>query len=118
VASSPESDDTSSKKRSKTNWTTEEDEQLRQLVHELGTRRWSEIAKAIPGRKGKQCRERWVNHLIGNMQKGGWTESEDETLMRYVNEIGTKWTTIAKMLPGWFVFCLLGLIFFFSLFFL
>ena len=29
-----------------------------QLVHELGPRRWSAIAAQLPGRVGKQCRER------------------------------------------------------------
>jgi hypothetical protein len=28
-----------------------------------GEKRWSEIAQSIPGRKGKQCRERYLNHL-------------------------------------------------------
>lgn len=25
--------------------------------------RWSELALRLPGRVGKQCRDRWVNHL-------------------------------------------------------
>lgn len=41
-------------------WTHEEDEQLRQLFGQLGEKRWSEIAKHLPGRLGKQCRERCV----------------------------------------------------------
>jgi hypothetical protein len=35
-----------------------------QVVDQFGhSRRWSEIAKHIPGRSGKQCRERYVNHM-------------------------------------------------------
>lgn len=35
-----------------------------QVVEQYGnSRRWSEIAKPIPGRTGKQCRERYVNHM-------------------------------------------------------
>lgn len=34
-----------------------------QLVAAHGHRRWSEIAKHLPGRSGKQCRERFVNHM-------------------------------------------------------
>lgn len=35
-----------------------------QVVEQFGnSRRWSEIAKHVPGRTGKQCRERWVNHM-------------------------------------------------------
>ena len=41
-------------------WTVDEDEQLMQLVQEHGPRRWSVIASQLPGRVGKQCRERCV----------------------------------------------------------
>jgi hypothetical protein len=35
-----------------------------QVVEMYGnSRRWSEIAKHLPGRSGKQCRERYVNHM-------------------------------------------------------
>ena len=50
-------------------WTTEEDEAIRTLVTRYGTRSWSVIAEHIIsdyniiGRTGKQCRERWHNHL-------------------------------------------------------
>jgi hypothetical protein len=27
------------------------------------SRKWSEIAQHIPGRSGKQCRERYINHI-------------------------------------------------------
>jgi len=36
---------------------------LIQLVEQYGLRKWSHIAKMLPGRIGKQCRERWHNHL-------------------------------------------------------
>jgi hypothetical protein len=36
---------------------------LRELVNEQGEKKWSKIAKDLPGRIGKQCRERWLNHL-------------------------------------------------------
>lgn len=36
---------------------------LVQLVEHHGTKKWSHIAKMLPGRVGKQCRERWHNHL-------------------------------------------------------
>lgn len=28
-----------------------------------GDRKWAVIAQSLPGRVGKQCRERWTNHL-------------------------------------------------------
>ncbi|MED6105994.1 hypothetical protein PIB30_000781 [Stylosanthes scabra] len=44
-------------------WTAEEDRLLSQLVEQYGVRKWSHIAQTLPGRIGKQCRERWHNHL-------------------------------------------------------
>ena len=54
-------------------WTPDEDELLRGLIKKNGTGNWSVIAKQLPHRKGKQCRERWFNHLDPNIKKGEWT---------------------------------------------
>ena len=37
----------------------EEDAKIVQLVSQLGAKRWSMIARELPGRIGKQCRERY-----------------------------------------------------------
>ena len=34
------------------------------LVEQYGPKRWSVIAMHLPGRIGKQCRERWVGWLV------------------------------------------------------
>lgn len=39
-------------------WSVQEDDLIRELVMTNGKKNWSEIAKALPGRIGKQCRER------------------------------------------------------------
>lgn len=50
-------------------WSLEEDDAIRKLVADHGTKSWSRIAEAlrtdfgIEERTGKQCRERWHNHL-------------------------------------------------------
>jgi hypothetical protein len=44
-------------------WSTEEDAIIVESMNH-GILKWSEIAKRLPGnRVGKQCRERWCNHL-------------------------------------------------------
>ena len=43
-------------------WKKEEDEMIIKCLKENITK-WSTIAEYIPGRIGKQCRERWFNHL-------------------------------------------------------
>lgn len=81
-------------------WTDEEDKLLVKVVDKYGAKQWSVIASFFEGRMGKQCRERWVQHLQPSVVKGNWTKEEDHLIMEIVNEIGTKWNQIAKMLPG------------------
>lgn len=67
---------------------------------------WSLIAEqisqeyGISGRTGKQCRERWHNHLDPNINKDTWTEEEEQVMSDAHKELGNKWSEIAKRLPG------------------
>ena len=54
-----------------------EDVLLTKLVNKIGSQKWSEIAKRIKGREGKQCRERWHNHLNPQIRKDPWDEKEE-----------------------------------------
>ncbi|KAL6631309.1 hypothetical protein ACP70R_028159 [Stipagrostis hirtigluma subsp. patula] len=81
-------------------WTPEEDRKLVKLVEKFGLRKWSYIAQILPGRVGKQCRERWHNHLRPNIKKDIWNEEEDAVLIQAHKELGNKWAKIAKRLPG------------------
>jgi hypothetical protein len=81
-------------------WTTKEDTVLLQQVDLYGPRKWSEIAKCIPGRIGKQCRERWMNHLDPDVIKSEWTAEEDQILFDQQKVFGNRWSKIAKFLVG------------------
>ncbi|KAL7138983.1 hypothetical protein ABFS83_09G020000 [Erythranthe nasuta] len=88
-------------KSAKGQWTIEEDRwTLINLVEKYGVRKWSRIAQTLKGRIGKQCRERWHNHLRPDIKKDQWTEEEDRVLIEAHGEIGNKWAEIAKRLPG------------------
>lgn len=51
-------------------------------------------------RTGKQCRERYKNHLCPEIKKGDWTAEEDRIIMEMKELLGNHWTRIAKLLPG------------------
>jgi hypothetical protein len=81
-------------------WTAEEDTLLKDLIRDIGARAWNEIARHLPGRIGKQCRERWLNHLDPSLLKVPWTEVEDNLLKKLHHVLGNKWAEIAKLISG------------------
>ena len=81
-------------------WTAEEDAAIAHLVEAHGCKAWSTIAAALPNRSGKQCRERWHNHLDPAINKDDWSEEEDQRLIDAHLATGNKWAEIAKALPG------------------
>lgn len=71
-----------------------------ELVGRIGAKKWSQIAHELPGRIGKQCRERWHNHLNPAINKAPWSEEEDRAILDSHHLVGNRWAEIAKALTG------------------
>ncbi|OHT08026.1 hypothetical protein TRFO_23652 [Tritrichomonas foetus] len=84
----------------KSKWTPEEDRLLMDSVNKHGMGNWSLVSQAVPGRTGKQCRERWINQLCPALNKDNWTPQEDAILIQQQRIHGNFWTKIAQFLPG------------------
>ena len=87
-------------------WNKKEDDAIIDLVNKYGTSNWTIIANEMANlykskhRNGKQCRERWHNHLDPIVNKNNWTEEEENILFNKHLEFGNKWSEISKCLPG------------------
>lgn len=85
----------------KGSWSEAEDAIVREMVAQnVGSVKWSTIAARLPGRIGKQCRERWFNHLDPTIKRGDWDNDEDRILYEAQRNFGNRWCEISKILPG------------------
>ncbi|CAD8054500.1 unnamed protein product [Paramecium sonneborni] len=86
-------------KKAKQNWTLQQDDQLKQLVHQFG-KQWMKIAKLLGNITGKQARDRYINKLDQSINKQPWTHEEDMLVLDYFVNNGPKWTKISNLLIG------------------
>ena len=81
-------------------WTQHEDDQLSNAVAQLGPKKWTDIAKFVPSRTSKQCRERWFNRLSPEIKHEPFEPWEDQIILQKQKELGNRWSIIARQLPG------------------
>jgi hypothetical protein len=73
-----------------------EDVLLMKMVAGLGTGDWHSVARRVPGRNARQCKERWENYLSPSVRNAPWTPEEEELLLQKHSEFGPMWRKIAS----------------------
>ncbi|KDP45440.1 hypothetical protein JCGZ_09689 [Jatropha curcas] len=82
-------------------WTAEEDAKILAYVSNHGIGNWTLVPKkAGLNRCGKSCRLRWTNYLRPDLKHDNFTPQEEELIINLHKAIGTRWSLIAKQLPG------------------
>lgn len=84
----------------KNKFTSQEDQHLVALVEQHGIKQWDVIAKSLPGRTARQCRDRWKNYLAPNVNQMPWTREEDQRLLHLYRLIGPRWSKMGSTFPG------------------
>ncbi|KAI4351551.1 hypothetical protein L6164_005908 [Bauhinia variegata] len=82
-------------------WTPEEDAKILAYISNHGTGNWTLVPKkAGLNRCGKSCRLRWTNYLRPDLKHESFTPQEEELIINLHEAIGSRWSLIAKRLPG------------------
>ena len=79
-------------------WTDQEDSIVIDAVtnsSEQPFTRWSDLAQRLPGRVGKQIRDRWVNHLNPNINHLPFSREDDLLLWEGHKKLGKRWVEIS-----------------------
>ena len=79
-------------------WTDHEDAIVMEVVttsSEQPFTRWSDLAQRLPGRVGKQIRDRWVNHLNPAINHLPFSREDDLLLWEGHKKLGKRWVEIA-----------------------
>jgi hypothetical protein len=69
-------------------------------VAQIGAQKWTDVAKFVPTRTSKQCRERWFDRLAPGIRREPFEPWEDTILLDAQKELGNHWSRIAQRLPG------------------
>lgn len=61
---------------------------------------WGAIASKIPGKTGRQCRERYHHYLNPAISRAPWTKEEDDLIRKLHAHYGANWAQIALAFGG------------------
>ena len=88
-------------------WSAEEDQMLINILN-TKLKKWgvisdhlnAKIHSGVKIRSGKQCKERWVNHLDPQMKRDKWTTEEDLEILKLYKKLGNRWSKISKIIKN------------------
>ena len=82
-------------------WTKEEDALLLGIVQTMPLPlKWSVVASSLTDRTGKQCRERYVNHLNPRLKTADWSPLEDSYIFHLYNTMGSHSAQLSRVIVG------------------
>lgn len=81
-------------------FTPNEDKIIQTLVGDQRYPNWNEIALQIPGKNGRQCRERYQHYLCPTVSHDPWTLEEDLLIIQLYKQYGPNWALIAQHFNG------------------
>ena len=84
------------KGKPKNKFSKEEDSQLVEAINKYGIFDWESVAKELPGRTSRQCRDRWNYYLNPDIKNKPWSEREEQLLLDKYKKYGPKWALIAQ----------------------
>lgn len=82
----------------KRQWTPQEDAVVMRAVKICSSpfKGWSSLAQQLPGRSGKQIRDRWINHLNPALIHQAFSHEDDLLLWKGFLELGRSWKEISQ----------------------
>ncbi|OHS99762.1 hypothetical protein TRFO_33722 [Tritrichomonas foetus] len=81
-------------------FTEDEDNKPYEIISRMGARNWRSIAEQMPGRSGRQCRDRYSNYLMKHLRNDPWTPEEDALLLDKYAQFGSHWSEMVCFFQG------------------
>ncbi|KAG0435652.1 Myb-like protein L [Dictyocoela muelleri] len=77
-------------------WSKDEDERLAIAVEKYKFK-WSKVSEFVGSRNDAQCRDRYVNILDPNINRGEFSKEEISRVSKLVRKYGKRWSKIARI---------------------